>query len=108
MGGMVRPISLPAVQSPVLLTLVPAIATGIGRIGQAAIYFLGIRSGISTTDFFSFTAAYGLTQAAVLSLSTLAQTIAQISPCMTGSGPYWKPCQRPMKCAGRCPGCRAV
>ena len=65
---------------PVALTLAPAIAAGIGLAGQIVIYAGGISSGVNTAEYFSFTAAYGLAQAAVLSLSTLTQTIAQISP----------------------------
>lgn len=65
---------------PVFLILFPAIATGIGLLGQVAIYRAGLENGITLSDYYAFSSAYGFVQAAVFSMNTLAQTIAQISP----------------------------
>lgn len=65
---------------PMFLKLNAVITTGISLVGNIALYYAAVKSGVSVADYFAFNVAYGMVSGAFLSLSGIAITAANIKP----------------------------
>ncbi|QOX63010.1 NHLP bacteriocin export ABC transporter permease/ATPase subunit [Anoxybacterium hadale] len=65
---------------PMFLKLNAVITTGISLVGNIALYYAAVKSGVSVADYFAFNVAYGMVSGAFLSLSSIAITAANIKP----------------------------
>ena len=68
---------------PMILKLSPVINTMVSVIGTMAIYYFTARSGVSTADYYAFSAAYGLVTSAIMSLSDIVLQIANLEPILS-------------------------
>ncbi|MBQ1514259.1 MAG: ATP-binding cassette domain-containing protein, partial [Lachnospiraceae bacterium] len=59
-------------------------------ISNIALYYLAVRSGISQSSYFAFTAAYGMLMGAFMSVSGIALQAAQITPILEMAEPFLK------------------
>ena len=65
---------------PSIIRLSGVITTAISLLGTAVMYFIAVKSGVSTADYFAFNAAYAYISAAFTSLASVAVTAASIKP----------------------------
>ena len=56
------------------------LSTVISYIGTIVMYYIAVKSNISTADYFAFNSAYGMVSGAVMSLASLVITAANIKP----------------------------
>ncbi len=65
---------------PVFLKAVPAINTAVTLFGGIILYAAALRSKVSIPDYYAFSAAYGMVSGALLGLSSIALSLADIRP----------------------------
>lgn len=75
---------------PVLLRLMPALSGLISLGGSLILYPAAALSGISVADYMAFSASYGLVSGAVLSLSSIAGSMANLKPLAELAQPIMK------------------
>ena len=72
---------------PTFLKVNPVITTGISLVGTVALYYLAIRSGVSESQYYSFSAAYGRVMAAFQALAGIALSVAAVKPVLEMAEP---------------------
>lgn len=58
------------------------IGTAIGLVGSVVMYYAAIKSQIGVADYYAFNTAYGMMSGAIMQISMIAVTVAQIKPLM--------------------------
>ena len=66
------------------------ISTAIGLLSTVVLYYFAVQSGISQSDYFAFTAAYGMLMGAFTSVSSIALSAAEIQPILEMAEPFLK------------------
>ena len=65
---------------PILLKVSQVMNTGISLLGTLVIFYVAVKTHVSTADYFAFNAAYGQVSMAFLALGGIVSSIAQIKP----------------------------
>ncbi len=76
--------------TPMFLRANAAISTGISLLSTIILYYLAVKSGLTPSSFFAFTAAYGSLMGAFSTLTGTAMTAAQIQPILEMAEPFLK------------------
>ena len=69
-----------AYNPPAIIRLSTVITTAISLIGTAVMYFIAVRTRVSTADYYAFNSAYGYISAAFSSLAAVAVSASSIKP----------------------------
>lgn len=72
---------------PMFLRLNGVFGTAIALIGTLIMYAMALKSGVSTSEYYAFTTAYGMVSSAFLSLAGIASTVAQLKPVLEMARP---------------------
>jgi len=72
---------------PLLITINPALISGVGLVGEIVIYFYAIASSVTASEFYAFNVAYAMTMAAFTSLVSIATVVSQIKPFLDTARP---------------------
>ena len=72
---------------PTFLKVNTVLTAAAGLIGNIILYFSAANDGISTADFFAFTAAFGMVTGAFAALAQIAVSIGQIPPILSLAKP---------------------
>ena len=72
---------------PIFLKVASVITVGISLIGTLVMYTLAVKSGVSVSEFYAFSAAYGMVNAAFMALAGIAMGVAQIRPVLEMAKP---------------------
>ena len=75
---------------PMFLKLNGVISTAIGLVSNIVLYYLAVQTGIGPSNYFAFTASYGMLMGAFLSVSSIALSAAQIQPILEMAEPFLK------------------
>ena len=75
---------------PAFIKLSSVINLGISLVGSIALYYLAVRSGVSPSQYYGFTAAYGRVMGAFTALSSIAVSVASIRPILEMAEPILK------------------
>ena len=75
---------------PTFIKINSVISTGIGLISNIVLYDLAVRTGITPSGYFAFTAAYSMMMGAFMSLLGVAVQVAQIKPILEMAEPFLK------------------
>ena len=75
---------------PLLIKLNSVLVTAISLFGTIVLYYLAVRYGVSVSDYYGFSAAYGMVMGAFSTLSGVAISIAGIRPVLEMSEPILK------------------
>lgn len=67
---------------PLILVVSPVLTSAISLLGTIFIYGIAIRDGVSVAEYYAFNTAFGSLTAAVLALSGVAASLAEIFPAM--------------------------
>ena len=72
---------------PAFLRFNSVISSAISLTGTLVMYYMALRSGVGVSDYYAFTAAYGMVSGAFMSLAGIAMTLAQFRPVMAMAKP---------------------
>ena len=72
---------------PAFLRFNSVISTAISLTGTLVMYYMALKSGVGVSDYYAFTAAYGMVSGAFMSLAGIAMTLAQFRPVMAMAKP---------------------
>ena len=72
---------------PRFLKIAPVITLAFSLIGTMVMYAVAIKTGVSVSEYYAFTAAYGMVNAAFMALSGVAVGAAQIRPSLEMARP---------------------
>ncbi|MBR1771861.1 MAG: NHLP bacteriocin export ABC transporter permease/ATPase subunit [Lachnospiraceae bacterium] len=75
---------------PMFIKINSVIMTAISLTGTIVMYFLAVKSGITPSDYFAFTTAYGMLMGAFTAVSGIALSAARIRPIMEMAEPFLK------------------
>lgn len=75
---------------PLFIKINPVISTGIGLVGNIALYYLAMQGNVDPSSYFAFTASYGMLMGAFMSVSGIALSAAQIQPILELAEPFLK------------------
>lgn len=75
---------------PLFLKLNSVIMLAITLVGNIMLYYLSVRSGISASEYFAFSAAYGRVMGAFSAFAGIAITVAAITPVLEMAEPILK------------------
>lgn len=75
---------------PMFLKVNSVIMTAISLAGTIVMYYLAVKSGITPSDYYAFTTAYGMLMGAFTAVSGIALTAAQIRPVLEMAEPFLK------------------
>ena len=75
---------------PMFIKINGVISTAIGLISNIILYYLAVKSGIGQSNYFAFTAAYGMLMGAFMSVSGIALSAAQVQPILEMAEPFLK------------------
>ncbi len=75
---------------PTFLKINSVISAAISLTSTIALYYLAANSNIGQSNYFAFTAAYGMLMGAFLSVSSIALSAAQIRPALELADPFLK------------------
>ena len=75
---------------PAFIKYSSVITTGISLIGTVVLYYLAIKTGVETNQYFAFTAAYGRLSGAIAALAGIAATVAQVRSTLEMAEPILK------------------
>ena len=75
---------------PMFIKINGVISTAISLISTIVLYYMAVRSGISQSSYFAFTASYGMLMGAFMSVSGIALSAAQIRPILEMAEPFLK------------------
>ena len=75
---------------PTFLKINSVISTAISLISNIVMYYLAVQSGIGQSNYFAFTASYGMLMGAFMSVSGIALSAAQVQPILEMSEPFLK------------------
>ena len=76
--------------APMFIRVNTAISTGISLISTVILYYLAVKSGLTPSSYFAFTAAYGSLMGAFSMLAGTAMSAAQIQPILEMAEPFLK------------------
>ena len=79
-----------AYNPPTFLKINSVIAAAITLTSTILLYYLAAKSNIGQSNYFAFTAAYGMLMGAFLSVSSIALSAAQIQPALEMAEPFLK------------------
>ena len=79
-----------AFNPPAFIKINSVISTGISLISNIVLYYLSVRTGIGPSNYFAFTAAYGMLMGAFMSMSSIALSAARIQPILEMAEPFRK------------------
>ena len=72
---------------PIFLKVAPVITMAISLAGTMTMYALAVRSGVSVAEYYAFSSAYGMVNAAFMALAGIAAGAAQIRPILEMAKP---------------------
>ena len=75
---------------PTFLKVNSVIMTGIALVGNIVLYYLAVRSGVDSSNYFAFSAAYGRVMGAFSSMAGIAISVASIPPVLEMAEPILK------------------
>ena len=75
---------------PVILKLNNVIMGGISLVGTIVLYFTAVKSGVSPSEYFAFSAAYGRVMGAFSAMAEIAINVAAIPPVLEMAEPILK------------------
>ena len=75
---------------PMFIKINGVISAGISLISNIVLYYLAVESGIGQSNYFAFTASYGMLMGAFMSLSGIALSAARIQPILEMAEPFLK------------------
>ena len=75
---------------PAFIKLSGVITTAISLVGNIALYYLAVRSGVGPSQYWGFTAAYGRVMGAFSALAGIAVSVASIPPILEMAEPILK------------------
>ncbi len=75
---------------PTFIKLSSVITLGISLVGNIALYYLSVRSGVDPSQYYGFTAAYGRVMGAFTALAGIAISAASIRPILEMAEPILK------------------
>ena len=75
---------------PAFLKLNGVITTAISLIGTVVLYYLAVKTGVSDSEYYAFTASYGRVMGAFSALSGIAISVASIRPVLEMAEPILK------------------
>ena len=75
---------------PTFLKINGVISTAIALVGEIVLYFFAAKSAVTPSNYYAFTAAYGMLVGAFMSVSGIAMTAAQIRPILEMAEPFLK------------------
>ena len=73
---------------PAFLKLNGVISAAIGSVSNIVLYYLAVQTSVGQSDYFAFTAAYGMLMGAFMSVSSIALSTAQIRPILEMAEPF--------------------
>ncbi|MBQ3355640.1 MAG: NHLP bacteriocin export ABC transporter permease/ATPase subunit [Oscillospiraceae bacterium] len=73
---------------PMFLKLNGVIATAVSLLSNIVLYYLAVKAEIDQSNYFAFTAAYGMLMGAFMSVSSIALSVAQIQPILEMAEPF--------------------
>ena len=76
--------------TPMFIRANAAISTGISLVSTIILYYLAVKSGLTPSSYFAFTAAYGSLMGAFTTLAGTAMSAAQIQPILEMAEPFLK------------------
>ena len=75
---------------PAFIKLSGVVTTAISLVGTIVLYYLSVRSGVSPSQYYGFTAAYGRVMGAFTALSGIAISVASVPPILEMAEPILK------------------
>ena len=75
---------------PLFLKLNGVVTTAVSLIGTIVLYYMAVRSGVDTSEYFAFSAAYGRVMGAFASLAGIAISAASVPPLLEMVEPILK------------------
>ncbi len=72
---------------PMLIKINPVLTLAVSLIGNIAVYYLAVKSGMQQEDYFAFSAAFGKVSAAIASLTGAALIFSRIKPVLETASP---------------------
>ena len=75
---------------PMFLKINSVISLGISLVSGIVLYYLAVLSGIGQSNYFAFTASYGMLMGAFMSVSGIALNAARIQPILEMAEPFLK------------------
>ena len=75
---------------PFFLKISSVIISAVSLVGNILLYSLAVSTGISQSDYFAFTAAYGMVSSAISSLAMMALSFARVRPVLDMAEPILK------------------
>ncbi|MBO6302898.1 MAG: ATP-binding cassette domain-containing protein [Ruminiclostridium sp.] len=79
-----------AYDPPTFIKINSVISTAISLFSNILLYYLAVKSGVGQSDYFAFTASYGMLTGAFMSVSGIALSAAQIQPIFEMAEPFLK------------------
>ncbi len=76
-----------AYNPPTILKTASVLTLAVSLTGTMVLYYAAIMSGVSVAEYFAFQSAYGMINGAILSLASIAGTIASIRPTLEMARP---------------------
>ena len=65
---------------PTIIKVSPVLCTGVSLIGTIVIYYFAVNNNVGISDFYAFNTSYGLVSGAILTLSGITLSLAEIKP----------------------------
>ena len=75
---------------PTIVKINPVITSAITLGSNIVLYFLAVKSGVGQSDYYAFTAAYGMLMGAFMSVADIALSAALIKPILEMAEPFLK------------------
>lgn len=74
---------------PKLVLVNPVLLVMTSSIGTIALYYISLKSGVSVSEYYAFSMAYGMTLGAFTTMTAMAMTVAQIKPFLDSARPIF-------------------
>ena len=75
---------------PLFIKINGVISTAITLLSNIVLYYLAVQSGIGQSEYFAFTASYGMLMGAFMSVASIALSAAEIRPTLEMAEPFLK------------------
>lgn len=75
---------------PMFIKINSVISLAISLVSNIVLYYLAVKTGVGQSNYFAFTASYGMLMGAFMSLSSVALMAAQIQPILEMAEPFLK------------------
>lgn len=73
---------------PLFIKINTVITTAIGLFSNIILYYLAVKSGVDQSNYYAFTAAYGMVMGAFMSFAGMALSIGRIKPTLDMAKPF--------------------